>query len=101
MGHQTRSDLEAVLAASERVVELAQQHVFPGEAEFLLDLPALALESPSFRVEFRLQLDALGWDNELARTMIALRFGPAGFPLQKMGSPFTFVTAPPMANWMG
>ena len=81
MGHQTRSDLEAVFATAERVWDVAQRHIFPGEAEFLLDLPELALESSSFRVEFRLQQDALGWDNELQRTMIALRFGPAGMPL--------------------
>jgi hypothetical protein len=77
MGHQPGSDLKAVIAATETVWELVQQRVFPGEAEFLLELPELTIESSSFRLEFRLQQDRLGWDSDAERTMIPMRFGPA------------------------
>ncbi len=83
MGHLWWTDLEAVDLTAQIVPNLAQRYIFPSESEFLLDLDEFTMASPSFRVEFRLQQDALGWDNELERTMLAVRFGPAGEPLSE------------------
>lgn len=71
------TDLEALRAAAVTTWDLARRFVFPGDDELLKDLPELTLDAASFRIEFRLQLDVLGWDSDQARTMIALRFAQA------------------------
>jgi hypothetical protein len=71
--------LDAVLEISRTAQTLVREHVEPGEAEFRRDLPDLAIEAPSFRVEFRLQQDLLDWRLQDSasdeRTMLAIRFG--------------------------
>jgi hypothetical protein len=72
------TDLEALRAAAVTTWDLAREFVFPGDDELLKDLPKSTVEGASFRIVFRLQLDVLGWVSDQARTMIVLRFEPAG-----------------------
>lgn len=82
MGHRRRlDDGNAVAAVVGTVLGLAADHVFPGEVEWLRDLHERRIEAASFDAHFRLQMDRLDWRTEEARTMIVVRFAPAGQPL--------------------
>jgi hypothetical protein len=79
----TVTDLDALQQAARGTWTVARQFVFPGEGGILVrDLPKLAVEGPSFRVEFRLQDDLLGRTSDSPeRTMVMLRFAAASHPM--------------------
>ncbi len=79
MGHAKPTDLALVLELASSVWRLLESDVFPGNEEFLRDLPDdLVPTARSFRVAVRLQRDEVGVNLDVARTMVALRFTPTG-----------------------
>lgn len=78
MGHPPLSDLETLKTGTATAWRLAEEAVFPGEAELVKDMWDLTVEGRCFRIEFRLQQDMLGLDCDHDRAMVAMRFVPAG-----------------------
>ena len=79
------TDLETLEHVAAATWDLVRLYVFPGSGGWLVkDLPDRTLDGKSFRVEFRLQQDLLGTTAEgpePERTMVVLRFAPAGEPM--------------------
>src|SRR5262249_25046145 len=82
MGRCRMDDCKAVHAVCRTVLKLADQFVFPGEMEWLRELPNEQVRGVSFDAHFRLQEDVLDSQGGNSRTMIVVRFSEPGQPLQ-------------------
>jgi hypothetical protein len=81
-GHRGRvDDWTAVTEVAATIFLVAQEYVFPGEPEFLKELPARSVKGASFDAYFRIQSDRLDWASDEERSMVVVRFARAGEPL--------------------
>jgi hypothetical protein len=91
MGHPERleDDWQGVQAIVAAISDAARAFVFPGEVEWLVrELGDRTIRARSFDAYFRLQQDRLDWRTDESRTMIVVRFTPAGQALPK--DPWSF-----------